>query len=578
MEIAHIYIKEHKSINNLNIPINGQFECFHSGDNLTLRKRTNYFSTYYNDITISVLIGKNGTGKTTILSFLETLILANDSSGMVVFYCKQQHTFYICNINCRQLADINIVSNENESPASYKNVLNCKDFIEQHKLKLVHINNISPEQTELIITKNKSTSSIINLSLKSNTKNQKTKRDYFSKLLAYFNDWFIRESFQENIYFELKIDPAPSRIMLRAMGSGIAIQKKTNTIEIIEKCSYTLREIQLFNNKILSDNLIGMNVLSILSQLSKLTHSDIEYQNKALFYFIYIFAILKEKYNDMGYHNLLHETIRSLEFRENWSEINNEEAEHYSFFEKIDISLLNKTLELNLQQLFSLSALIVDHGLEYTKVNNNTCRLEDYSLIIKISALVNKLPNEISNNIKLGWCGVSTGELAYSHIFSETFNYLINQESSSADNNIIIIDEVDLYLHPEWQRTFLSRFVSLIHYCHQVKGCSTPQIILTTHSPIITGDFLPKDIISLYKEKDEYNDEHIVIKPSIGFGTSISDLYLAGMHLTAIFGEHSKKYIDGILLRAEKDKLTEFDKLLIDQISDKHIRNYFLKL
>ncbi|HDO1331874.1 TPA: hypothetical protein P2Q98_004677, partial [Aeromonas veronii] len=103
-----------------------------------------------------------------------------------------------------------------------------------------------------------------------------------------------------------------------------------------------------------------------------------------------------------------------------------------------------------------------------------------------------------------------------------------------------------------------------------------PQIILTTHSPIIAGDFLPRDIISLYKEIDEYNDEKIIIKPSIGFGTSISDLYLDGMHLTAIFGEHSKKHIDHIMNHTKNGTLTEFDKKLISQISDKYIRDYLL--
>lgn len=265
--------------------------------------------------------------------------------------------------------------------------------------------------------------------------------------------------------------------------------------------------------------------------------------------------------------------------KKNWPKFNNDdgglnfsEKDLYNLFKNIETTKLKEALNSVLEQLFKLSELIEDHGLEYTKISANICKLEDYTLITSISELVDELPGEISDNIKLGWCGISTGELAYTHIFSETFHYLNSTKISNVKNSIIIIDEVDLYLHPEWQRTFLSKFIQLIGYCYSAKKSVIPQIILTTHSPIITGDFLPKDIVSIYKEEDE----SIVIKPSIGFGTSISDLYLNGMHLTAIFGEHSKKYINQIIKRAQEDKLTEFDKELIKQISDKHVRDYLL--
>lgn len=579
MELVHIYIEEHKSIKNLNIPINGKFECFHHGSHLTLNMRDDNLSAYYNNITISAIIGKNGTGKTTILSFLETLAQATDSSGMIIFYCFSSNMFYLCNINNSVPPDI--ITTSKSKKINYKHVFNCKKFIAENKIELVKINNISSEQTELTLSRNNSTRSVLNLSLKNNTKNKKAKRDYFSKLLTYFNDIFFIETFQENIFFELKINSAPLRIIRRAINSGLDENKNKKVVETVTTCSTNLHNIQLFNDEILSNNLIGMNVLSILSQLSKLTHNDVDYQNKILLFLIHIFAQLNRHHGkNMAYHNCLRESVRSLGFEENWPKFNNENGDLqlseeglYSLFKSIDIPKLQKALNSVLEHLFKLSELIEDHGLEYTKLSANICKLEDYDLISNISKLMDKLPHEISDNIKLGWRGISTGELAHTHIFSETFHYLNTVQTSNFKNSIIIIDEVDLYLHPEWQRTFLSKFIQLINYCCSAKNCITPQIILTTHSPIITGDFLPKDIISIYKDEEE----GIVIKPSIGFGTSISDLYLNGMHLSAIFGEHSKSHINEILQRAQENKLTEFDKELIKQISDKHIRDYLLQ-
>lgn len=579
MEIAHIYIQEHKAIQDLNIPINGRFDCSYQDENLYISIRNDDLSAYYYDIPISVLIGKNGTGKTSILTFLETLVQSSDSSGIIIFYCKHDNIFYICNMNCSRKN--NVIISGNDLSSSYQYISDYKSFMESNGIQLVHINNISSEHTELTLTKNKSTTSLLNLSLKSNTKSQKEKRNYFQKLLHYFNDTFFSESFQDKIYFELKITPSSFRIINRAINIITNENEKKNTLQLFDKGFLALREISLFNYHNSSNNLIGMNVLAIISHLSKLTHDDINRQNQVFLYFLKVFSTLKINHGDnMAYYNILREMVRSLKYKENWSNSSPLYSYNYpeldSTINSIDIQILENALEKNFDSLISLYELIENHGLEYNKINNNACRIEEFNLISDISKIINRMPNEISSNIALGWSGISTGELAHSHIFSELFSYLIKSCEENITNSIIFIDEVDLYLHPEWQRTFLHNLLRLINYCHAAKGSNIPQIILTTHSPIITGDFLPRDIISLYKEKDEYNDENIIIKPSIGFGTSISDLYLDGMHLTAIFGEHSKNYIDHILSQAKNGTLTDFDKQLISQISDKYIRDYLL--
>ncbi|MFB2850408.1 hypothetical protein ACE1B7_18975, partial [Aeromonas veronii] len=78
MEIAHIYIQEHKAIRNLNIPINGRFNCFYQNEHLYINICKDDLSAYYDGIPTSVLIGKNGTGKTSILTFLDTLGVFQD--------------------------------------------------------------------------------------------------------------------------------------------------------------------------------------------------------------------------------------------------------------------------------------------------------------------------------------------------------------------------------------------------------------------------------------------------------------------------------------------------------------------
>ncbi|MEN9657853.1 MAG: hypothetical protein RL571_1318 [Pseudomonadota bacterium] len=51
-------------------------------------------------------------------------------------------------------------------------------------------------------------------------------------------------------------------------------------------------------------------------------------------------------------------------------------------------------------------------------------------------------------------------------------------------NGIVLIDEVDLHLHPKWQRTLIARLTSTFPNC---------QFILTTHSPLVISD--SKDVL-----------------------------------------------------------------------------------
>lgn len=53
-------------------------------------------------------------------------------------------------------------------------------------------------------------------------------------------------------------------------------------------------------------------------------------------------------------------------------------------------------------------------------------------------------------------------------------------------NAIVLIDEIDLHLHPSWQRTICKRLVRTFPNC---------QFIVTTHSPQIIGELEPEKII-----------------------------------------------------------------------------------
>ncbi|MEM5644017.1 AAA family ATPase [Bacillus toyonensis] len=75
------------------------------------------------------------------------------------------------------------------------------------------------------------------------------------------------------------------------------------------------------------------------------------------------------------------------------------------------------------------------------------------------------------------------------------FNTITHEVS---DNLLILIDEGDLYFHPQWQKDWLFTFINIISYLFQKTSI---QIILTTHSPFILSD-LPSGNVILLKKDD----------------------------------------------------------------------------
>ncbi len=98
-------------------------------------------------------------------------------------------------------------------------------------------------------------------------------------------------------------------------------------------------------------------------------------------------------------------------------------------------------------------------------------------------------------------------------------------------NGIIMIDEIDIHLHPQWQ----AKLVKVLK-----ETFPNSQIIATTHSPSVLQNATAEEIIPLYK--DENGDVHIkelhlgeyglqgwtleeIMKDVMGMESTTSDLY-----------------------------------------------------
>ena len=117
--------------------------------------------------------------------------------------------------------------------------------------------------------------------------------------------------------------------------------------------------------------------------------------------------------------------------------------------------------------------------------------------------------NQIKNFVKFktDYGFVKLRELGYGYqltlawvvdLAKKMFERYPNSENSLHEPAIVLIDEIDLHLHPEWQRKII-QFLSA--------QFPKTQFIVTTHSPLIIQSMDDINLVLLEKE-----DDHVIIK------------------------------------------------------------------
>lgn len=148
------------------------------------------------------------------------------------------------------------------------------------------------------------------------------------------------------------------------------------------------------------------------------------------------------------------------------------------------------------------------------KVKTGSLSLESSTPFLLFLRCYRLLPGSL-NFLNFSW-GLSSGENTLLSIFSNLYHlseyYTPNIPNASCqiqnktptglafcDSILLLIDEADLTLHPEWQRKFLYSLTAFLPKLYpDIKDI---QIVLTTHSPLMLGD-IPSQCVT-YLSKGE---------------------------------------------------------------------------
>lgn len=214
----------------------------------------------------------------------------------------------------------------------------------------------------------------------------------------------------------------------------------------------------------------------------------------------------------------------------------------------------------------ALKALISNfkNSEEYGYFQGNAYKIE-----VSSSSLSNKDINfnfiellmvEFSDLFSVQFENLSDGEIVYFNTFSSIFME-IRKASKDGRDCVLVLDEPDLNLHPEWCRRFIDDCITLVNNYSAVNV----QFIIATHSPYMISDVPKKNVFSL-----EEKEKMIVIKRAEKtFAANIIDILSDTFFLDYSIGEFARKK----LLKRDKEDYQYIDDPVLKTLIERSLED-----
>ncbi|OHE12645.1 MAG: hypothetical protein A2329_07365, partial [Sulfurimonas sp. RIFOXYB2_FULL_37_5] len=177
---------------------------------------------------------------------------------------------------------------------------------------------------------------------------------------------------------------------------------------------------------------------------------------------------------------------------------------------------------------------------------------------------------KIIENKSLYFKDLSSGEQKLVLLFGK-LNYVVRKFTMEGkENYILLLDEPDIYLHPNWQKKLISYFINFIEN-NQYLNEKNIHIIIASHSPFILSDLPKENVIFLKNDEKTGNCKNVTKETNINtFGANIHTLLSHGFFMKdGLMGEFAKEKIQSIIKYPEdiarKDLIKDENKQLREE-------------
>lgn len=166
-----------------------------------------------------------------------------------------------------------------------------------------------------------------------------------------------------------------------------------------------------------------------------------------------------------------------------------------------------------------------------------------------------------------GYTTLSGGEAEILRLISRLYYFIVTEPNKFENKTpqLVILDEAETMLHPEWQRNYINIITAVLNSIGKEAGINF-NVVLTTHSPMILSD-IPNQCVNYLKRENGVTRN--VRKPNlVSFGANIFDIYKDSFFLeNGFMGEFARNKIRNVMdiLTGEDN---DVDLIEVEQIID----------
>ena len=534
---------------------------------LDINKNEKYVSNFFGDNTdVTAVVGKNGTGKTSLLNYISSInyyngLYNNTHGNCIVVYLENGNLKIFCS---PQIKERGI-----ECDYEINELIDGNNFVSDIFFKNIRYEYFTTVFNKANTTKSENFGGYVNLSTYSMLK-KSNKRDVdlffldeFSGQIKFFSankdkisDFGINYPKYVTVWFNNNKNGIEDACR-KGSENGTSEEKiKQYSDEIIKNC-FSQKESGFKAN--FQERISCSMTLSIINRLIKIGLDNSQCKQ--------MIEIIKTSFGN-GQKTDTELWINPFDKLKGFlSEIERifrfSIKEYETFIEYLE----NRITFKSTADLFHLKTLrffmSVDEGQDKYLVDIDA----------SLSEFVEKYKATIADDdyLLFEW-GLSSGEMLLLTAYTRFYDDKIKNSSSNIQNRIILLDEAEVSFHPEWQRIYLSNMMSF--FSDLYKDCHI-QLIIATHSPIILSDIPKQNIVYISKDtngrtKVDSNDIH-----EETFGANIYKLYNNAFFMdNGAVGEFAKDYIRRIKSDiGDSSKTYEEIEKAISIIGDEFIRN-----
>ena len=589
MRILYLWVDKYRDFINQEFNLSSEYTFKYDKNTrcLTESKNDSYIKNFFsldnksktNIEEITVIVGNNGVGKTTLLDLI--LEISELSSKRIIGF--NYILAYKYDDNIKYMSSHGFFIKKDLKKYYYinsnKNIL--KDIL------LIYYTNTFDNKVRYLNNKNIYDISTMNL-IKEDNKNVNYKKNYYNdncntkKEIFDFNKIFFEQEIERQIEFMSKFNESDKCLIGFKLKSKIKIEfvdLKNILTEILDRLDY-YNDYPEYISKIHRNNITGEEILqSINKAISNIyyMYSEVNINQKKKFklnlYLGFLLNLLGLIIQNPSKNFLEESTIikfigRLYDELEDYNiQKINEVTEYIDILDRLIINLYFIYEEFDNKEFYLLNQFLdlVENLSSYDIEPNDK---GSYYISIYKFGEFNNLYKSIMIKyeiINFSW-GLSSGEYNllsfYARLYYISEKYIKKNNSNSKDLTILI-DEADLSFHPEWQRRYIK---SIIGFFNTIFDQYKIHVILTTHSPILLSDIPNENVLYLSRDK---NKTICTRQDKKTFGANIYNLYKDNFYFDSndainSIGEFAEYKIDEI-----KELMTSVKKL-IDDNGDKN--------